>query len=118
VTKHIMDRIRLLSPLGINPRLRRAVARARRGYGNRKGFKTRIPVPWCMVSAGRSRIIHNHGVGRIEGLGSHPELRLALGYTPKLSRLDHFERREAGLSHAAVSCAQRLAELALSCWSV
>jgi hypothetical protein len=57
------------------------------------------------------------GLGGSRGW-AHPELSLAFGYTPILCRLDHLDRHEAALSHAAVSCAQRLAELALPCRSV
>ena len=104
-----IDGIHLLSSLGMN-RARAEQWRGRdevMGIENALGLGFLLPSEWCPLGGQGSYGIA--GLGGSRGW-AHPELSLAFGYTPNLCRLDHFDRREAALSHAAVSCARRLAE--------
>jgi CubicO group peptidase (beta-lactamase class C family) len=105
-----IDGVRLLSPLGMN----RARAEQWRGLDevmgieNALGLGLLLPTEWCPLGGQGS--FGTAGLGGSRGW-AHPELSLAFGYTPNLCRLDHFDGREAALSHAAVSCAKRLAKV-------
>jgi CubicO group peptidase (beta-lactamase class C family) len=111
-TINTIDGIRLLSSLGMN----RARAEQWRGQDevmgieNALGLGLLLPTEWCPLGG--------HGSYGTAGLGgsrgwAHPEVSLAFGYTPNLLPAGPFDRREAALSHAAVSCAERLAKVSL-----
>ena len=85
------------------------------GIENALGLGFLLPSEWCPL--GGSGSYGTAGLGGSRGW-AHPELSLAFGYTPNLCRLEHFARREAALSRAAVSCAQLLAESSLRCSSL
>jgi CubicO group peptidase (beta-lactamase class C family) len=116
-TINTMDGVRLLSSLGMN-RARSEQWRGRdevMGIDNALGLGFLLPSEWCPLGGRGS--FGTAGLGGSRGW-AHPELSLAFGYTPNLCGLDLFDRREVALSHAAVSCVQRLAEPALRCSSL
>jgi hypothetical protein len=111
-TINTIDGIRLLSSVGMN-RARAEQWRGRdevMGVENALGLGLLLPTEWCPFGGQGS--YGTAGLGGSRGW-AHPELSLAFGYTPNLCRLDHFDRREAALSHAVVSCAKRLAKVSL-----
>jgi CubicO group peptidase (beta-lactamase class C family) len=99
--------VRLLSSSSMN-RARREAWRGLdlvMGVENALGLGFLLPTERCPLGGPGS-----FGTAGLGGSRAwvHPELELALGYTPNLCSLAHFDPREVALSRTAVMCAERL----------
>jgi len=75
------------------------------GVENAVGLGFLLPSEWCPLGGPGSFGTAGFGGSRA---WANPELGLAFAYTPNLCSLRHFDEREAALSRAVVSSANRL----------